>query len=185
MSNFKVGDKVRRVNKRHVAVQIGDILTVKNVDIWCNISFEELPEWGHFDYYNFELVEEKNMNEFNIDDLKTGMRVTLSNGKTGFVFTDCVHSGDGAHLNQPFIKYEGSGRGWDYITDIENIIKVETVSSPYYILFDAIPTKYATIWEKKTETPEQKELRELKVQSEELLKKQQELNEKIAKLESK
>lgn len=173
----------------------------KGINIWINISGKlsrvlsqdfrtsspqviTKQEW-------LDAKKEKNMNEFKIEDLKTGMRVTLSDGRQGIVYRNVAHNYHSDGDNRDFIAYT-TNSSWEFFDKVfnnSNIEKVEVVGSPYFYSKefngDSAMYKWKTIWEKSVLSPEQKEFRELKAQSEELLKKQQELNEKIAKLESK
>lgn len=131
--------------------------------------------------------EEKDMNTFDIGNLKTGQRITLENGRKYTVLTnvDCTrYKRDTVtvHYNDPTY-----GKGWDCIKDIgSTIVKVEAPDNIQSVLFavsgnaSGSTVSYTTVWEKPAPlTPEQIKQQELQAKYDAAKKELEELGKAL------
>lgn len=75
MTEFKVGDRVERIQSSYNGMGVGDQGTITEVKRGSVIEIKEYPGRGMHDANMFKLVEENNMTEFKVGDK---VRVSLS-----------------------------------------------------------------------------------------------------------
>lgn len=104
-------------------------------------------------------------NVFDVNDLKTGMHVTLTNGRSYTVLLDAVHEYNEA--TDFLVNSEEGSASWLPIKGYVNACgwsgyQIRKVALPYHI-YDVFYKHqgYKTIWEYQEETEQQKQIREL------------------------
>ncbi len=91
--------------------------------------------------------------QFTKSDLKTGMVVTLDNGKEALIFVGVDYSYGGS---EDFFVYKinHSVNGWDSLGNLSRIVKVELISHPFeFIELGYEKERRKLVWQKE-KTPE-------------------------------
>lgn len=129
--------------------------------------------------------EEKDMNTFDIKDLKTGQRVTTSDGHKYIAITNSSHTRYSSTIS---LHYKiGTDSGWDTIETFgKEIVKVEDpdniqkVLCTYWGEGERSPIRWTTVWEAPAkETPKQIKKRKLMEKYEAVKKEFEELGKQI------
>lgn len=170
---FKVGDKVRRITNSKL-LKVGGIYKIRDI-LAGHIRVEGCDT--HFDPDYFELVEDNN-NAFDVNLLKTGMRVTFASGSCGIVFTNVD---DVNYKGKDKVIVEFGFRVWDDLDKYKEIVKVEqskNLKSTLESLYGKRNCEFVTIWEKKQKTKQQIQLDALIAESEAMVKEQEEFTKK-------
>ena len=125
--------------------------------------------------------EEKNMNTFDIKDLKTGYRITFESGWQYIVFLNTPQSYREDCTD--FIVAAHGSCSWEHLSGVnfDQIVKVEMPDHPYVMIKPSTKSEdYKTIWERPAkETPEQIKQRELMEKYEAVKKEFEELGKQI------
>ncbi len=103
-------------------------------------------------------------NEFDVNDLKTGMRVTFQLGSVKIVMKDVFHGYYSSESVKDFVVDPVlNSHKWDSLATCRQsfgkIIKVEIPEHPYDIFYPH--EGFRVIWEYKEETEQRKKIREL------------------------
>lgn len=101
-------------------------------------------------------------NEFDVNDLKTGMRVTFKNGQISLVMRGVYNDYSGGTADV-VIDPRVNSHAWDRLSTCENsygkLVKVEVPKHAYDIFYKQ--DGFRVIWEYREETEQQKQIREL------------------------
>lgn len=149
---FKVGDKVKVIATLHKqACNVGDIVTIKNVDVWDSSYLCDVDNVYDAWFYENELgtIENGENNSFTKSDLKDGDIVTYKNGIKRLVnatYKKIVFIQDPNILSFDFCDFRGNltnrkGKEYD-IVKVERATKYEMVFERKEEILDEVEKKY-------------------------------------------